>query len=121
MSFFDLLNGLLGELEVPYYEGQPELGRTEPETFVSYSVYDVPSLRGCGEEQTTTYYVTINIYSTGEERTRKADTLGRALTSLFVENGFVRRSGGFGLTNDFPGYYHRIIDFYYDYEEGDDN
>ena len=118
MSFFELLNGLLSELDITYYEGAPDFGEEiPPGIFITYSVYDVPSLRGCGEEQTTTYYVTINIYAAGAGRTVSADNAGRELTALFAENGFVRRSGSFGLTNDFPGYYHRIIDFYYDYDE----
>lgn len=116
MSFFDLLNGLLSELEVPYYEGQPELGESSPPQFISYSVDDVPKLWGDGELSVTTYGVTVNIYTSGTGKYREAENISRELTALLTENGFIRRPGSFGLSNDFPRYYHRIIDFYYDYD-----
>ena len=46
MSFHDLLNGLLSELDIPYFEGSPELSDSTPEAFIFYNVYDVPALRG---------------------------------------------------------------------------
>ena len=113
MSFFDRLDGLLTTLDVPFYEGQPEFERSPPEVFVTYSVYDVPKLFGCGTEVYTTYYVTLNIYVTGENRHQTADGLSTAVTDLLTDNGFVRQSGSFGLSNDFPKYYHRVIDFSY--------
>lgn len=117
MSFHDLLNGLLTELDVPFYEGSPELPENMPEMFVTYSVYDVPKLRGEGVELVTTYSVTVNIYTTGRKKADRATSFGRDLTALFTENDFTRRSGSYGLTNSFPGYYRRIIEFYYDYDE----
>lgn len=116
MSFFDLLDGLLTTLDVPFYEGQPEFERSPPEAFVTYSVYDVPNLFGCGCELYTTYHVTLNIYVTGENRHQTVDNLGATVTNLLTENGFVRQSGSFGLSNDFPRYYHRILDFSYSRE-----
>ena len=113
MHFQELLDGLLTTLDVPFFEGQPEFAQDAPEMFLSYNVYDVPKLHGCGVEVVTEYYVTVNVYATGADRARSADNLGTALTALLTENGFVRRSGSFGLTNDFPGYYHRVIDFCY--------
>lgn len=120
MSFFDLLNGFLSVLDVPYYEGMPEFERSPPEAFIAYSVYDVPKLRGCGEEIVTTYYVTVNIYTSGKSRKQSADRIGTALTALLTENGFIRQGGSFGISNDFPRYYHRIIEFNFDYEEGEE-
>ena len=116
MSIFTLLDGLLAELDIDYYEGQPEFSDSTPEEFISYSVYDVPKLDGCGTELVTSYYVTINIYTTGADKAQTADNIGTALTALFTENGFVRQSGSYGLTDDFPGYYHRIIEFNYSRE-----
>lgn len=117
MSFFDLLNGLLTTLDVPFYEGQPELTDEDPpEVFLSYSVYYVPKLHGCGTELVTTYYVTVNIYTSGKDKQTTADNVSTALSALLTENGFVRRSGSFGLSNDFPKYYHRIVEFMYCYE-----
>ena len=116
MSFYDLLNGLLSELDIPYFEGSPELSDSTPEAFIFYNVYDVPALRGCGEEFLTTYYVTVNVYTTGENNAQTADNIGTALTTLLTENGFVRQSGSYGLTDDFPEYYHRIIEFNYSRE-----
>ena len=127
MSFFDLLDGLLTTLDVPFFEGQPEFERSPPETFITYNVYDVPKLYGCGRELYTTYYVTINIYTCGERNGADncvhagivACNLGEAVITLFTENGFVRQSGSFGLSNDFPDYYHRILDFAYSRELSD--
>lgn len=116
MSFFDLLNGLLTTLDVPFYEGQPEFSGEPPEAFISYSVYDVPKFFGCGEELYTTYYVTVNIYVTGNDKAQTADNINMALTALLTENGFIRQSGSYGLTDDFPGYYHRTAEFNYSRE-----
>ena len=113
MSFFDLLEGVLAVLDVPCYEGAPEFERSPPDSFITYSVYDVPKLYGCGTEEVTAYYVTVNIYTSGEDRAHEADNLGSALTALLTENGFVRQSGSFGLSDDFPRYYHRILEFNY--------
>lgn len=117
MSFHDLLNGLLSELNVPFYEGSPELPENSPELFITYSVYDVPKLRGEGVELVTSYSVTVNIYTTGRKKADRATSFGRDLTALFTENDFIRRSGSYGMTNSFPGYYRRIIEFNYDYDE----
>ncbi len=117
MNFFNLLEGLLTTLDVPYYEGQPEFGEEgSPEAFISYNVYDVPKLFGVGQELYTTYYTTLNIYTTGEDKARTADNISTALTALLTENGFIRQSGAYGLTNDFPEYYHRTIEFNYSRE-----
>ena len=116
MSFFDLLHGLLTTLDVPFYEGQPEFTGEVPEAFISYSVYDVPKLFGCGQEIYTTYYLTINIYTTGSDKAAVAGNISTALTAILTENGFVRQSGSYGLTDDFPEYYHRTIEFNYSRE-----
>lgn len=114
MSFFERLEGLLSDLSVPFYEGMPEFERSPPEAFIAYTVYDVPKLRGCGKEMVTTYYLTANVYTSGKNKKRRADELGAALTKLLVKNGFIRSAGSFGISNDFPRYYHRIIEFNYD-------
>ena len=116
MSFFDLLDGLLTTLDVPFYEGQPEFETEPPPAFISYNVYDVPKLFGCGKEVVTSYYVTINIYTTGADKATVADNLNTALTTLFTNCGFIRQSGNYGLSDDFPKYYHRIIEFSYSRE-----
>lgn len=113
MSFFELLDGLLSELYVPYFEGQPEFSGDAPDKFITYSVYDVPKLHGCGREIITAYFLTVNIYTTGPGKAREADSIGGDLTALLTDNGFVRRGGSFGLTDDFPGCYHRILEFEY--------
>lgn len=116
MSIFELIDGLLTTLDVPYYEGQPEFEAEPPSAFISYNVYDVPAFFGCGKELATTYYVTINIYTSGADKATVADNLSTALTALFTENGFIRQSGNYGLSDDFPKYYHRIIEFNYSRE-----
>lgn len=125
MNVFELIDSLLDRLEMPYYEGQPEFERSPPEAFISYNVYDVPSLRGDGRERTTAFFLTLNIYTTGQNRKTRAVDADKALTALFTENGFTRRGGSFGLTDDFPRYYHRVIEFNFDdegeYYNGDQN
>lgn len=117
MCFFNILNNLLTELKIPFYEDAPDFGQeSAPQAFIYYHAHDVPKLHGCGKEQVTTYYVTVNIYTTGQNRKARAVSIGNDLTALFVKNGFVRMSGSFGLTDDFPKYYRRIIEFNYDYD-----
>lgn len=111
MSIFELIDGLLTTLDVPFYEGQPEFEAEPPPAFISYNVYDVPAFFGCGKELATTYYVTINIYTSGADKAAAADNLGAALTILLTDSGFIRRSGNYGLTDDFPQYYHRTVEF----------
>ena len=113
MSFHELLDGLLTELQVPFYEGQPEFDGTPPEQFVSYHIRDVPALRGCGRECYTAYYVTLNIYTTGAHKHINSSYTEHNLTALLLDNGFIRQGGSFGLSNDFSRYYHRITEFYY--------
>lgn len=120
MDFFELLDRLLAELNIPFYEGAPEFERSPPETFITYNIYDVPNLRGCGNEMTANYHLTLNIYTTGNNKKSRAVNLCTALTALLVRHGFIRQGGSFGLMNDFPRYYHRIIEFNYDYDKGDD-
>lgn len=113
MSFFDLLNALLTTLDIPYYEGQPEFEGEWPELFLSYNVYDNPVHWGCGVECGTKYVVTLNIYAKGADRAQTAGNTGIAIDSLLTENGFFRISGSFGLSDDFPQYYHRIVEYCY--------
>ena len=75
-------------------------------------VSDVPSLHGCGKEVMTTFNVTFNIYTSGQNKKQRSAEINAELTKLLTESGFVRRSGSFGLSNDFPRYYHRITEFY---------
>lgn len=121
MNFFELLDGLLTELDIPFYEGQPEFERSAPEAFISYDVYEVPNLYGDGAEKTTTYHVTINVFASGADRAETVRNLCTALTILLTENKFIRRGGSYTLSDDFPRYYRKIIEFNYDYdnEEGE--
>ena len=89
MSFFDLLDGLLSELDIPYFEGQPEFSGDAPDKFITYSVYDVPKLHGCGREIITAYFLTVNIYTTGAEKAATADSIGSDLTALLTNSGAV--------------------------------
>ena len=116
MSFFELLDGLLTELQVPFYEGQPEFERDPPEAFITYDVEDVPHQRGDGQELTTAYHVTFSIYTSGKYKRQNAAEVEQVLTALLLDNGFIRQSGSFGLSNTFMRYYRRIIEFNYDYE-----
>ncbi|MBQ3887361.1 MAG: hypothetical protein II735_05270, partial [Clostridia bacterium] len=61
----------------------------------------------------TAYYVTLNIYTTGAHKHINSSYTEHNLTALLLDNGFIRQGGSFGLSNDFPRYYHRITEFYY--------
>lgn len=121
MSFFELLDGLLTELDIPFYEGQPEFERSPPEEFITYDVYDVPNLRGDGKEKTTQYYATLSVFVTGTGRKARADRIVRDLSALLLDNDFIRQGGSYSSTDDFPRYYRRVTEFVYDYdnEEGE--
>lgn len=113
---FDLIGGLLTELDIPFYENQPEFSKNPPEQFITYSLYNVPQLYGAGVEMITRYHITFNIYTTGTDYKQNADTISVNLTALLLENDFIRQSGSDSLSNDFPKYYHKAIEFIYDYE-----
>ena len=116
MSIFELIGGLLTELDIPFYENQPEFAREPPEQFITYSLYNVPQFYGAGVEIITRYHITFNIYTTGTNYKQNADTISVNLTALLLENDFIRQSGSDSLSNDFPKYYHKAIEFIYDYE-----
>ena len=120
MSFFEKLDELLSALEIPYYEGQPDFGEEpEPEAFISYNVYDYPALSGCGKELVTCYNVTVNIYTSGENRAVIADNIAHALWNLAEPEGFVRRGGSCGYMDDYPDHYHRIIEIICNYNNNE--
>lgn len=117
MSFFALLDCILTELDIPFYEGSPEFSDEVPASFLTYSVYEVPHLFGDGCERTTTYHVTLNVFATGADRATVVDNMTAALTTLLIDNGFLRQGGSYTMTDDFPGYYRKIVEFSYEYDE----
>lgn len=114
--FSELVEGLLAELDIPFYENQPLLSKNPPQQFITYSFYDIPQFYGAGVEMITRYHITFNIYTTGTNYKQNADTINENLTALLLDNGFVRQSGSDSLSNDFPKYYHKSAEFIYDYE-----
>ena len=116
MSFFELLDGILTELDIPFFEGQPEFSDDVPAAFLTYSVYEVPNLFGDGTEKTTVYHVTLNCFAAGIDRATVVDNMTAALTTLLIDNGFLRQGGSYTMTDDFPGYYRKIVEFSYDYD-----
>ena len=115
MSIFELIDGVLKEMDIPFYEGQPEFARSPPKDFIVYDLYDVPFFYGCGEEQITRYYITFNIFTSGNENRQNSDKISENLTSLLLENGFLRTGANYSTTPAFPKYYRKIIEFVYDY------
>lgn len=113
---FDLIGGLLTELDIPFYENQPEFKGNSPEQFITYSLYDIPQFYGAGVEMVTRYHITFNIYTTGTNYKQNADDISINLTALLLDNGFVRQGGSCAVSNDFPKYYHKAAEFIYDYE-----
>lgn len=113
---FEIINNILDGMNIPYYDRQPGFSKNSPSQFITYSFYNVPAFYGCGIEQVTRYHVTFNIYTTGENYKAQADSINDTLTALLLENDFIRQSGNYGISNDFPKYYHKAIEFIYDYE-----
>lgn len=120
MSFFALLDGILTEPDIPFYEGSPEFSDEVPAAFLTYSVYEVPNLFGDGREKTTVYHVTLNVFATGADRATVVDNMTTALTALLTDSGFLRQGGSYTMTDDFPGYYRKIVEFSYEYDESEE-
>ena len=113
---FEIIDNILSQLNIPFYDRQPQFTKNPPEQFITYSLYEVPVFYGCGKEQITRYHITFSIYTTGTDYKQNADTINSNLTALLLENDFVRQSGSYAVSNDFPKYYRRVIEFIYDYE-----
>lgn len=113
MSFFELLDGLLTELDLPHYEGSPEFEDDMPDEFITYSVYNNPAHWGCGREIVTRYTVTFSIYTSGRDKAAAAENISTALDTILTENGFSRIGGNYGYTDDFPNHYRKTADYCY--------
>lgn len=109
MRIFELIDGTLTLLNVPFYNGMPEFAVNEvPDLFVTYSVYDRPQDYGDGIEQVTRYYVTVSIFGTDQAA---VDSEYISLLSLFAEYGFIRIGANYTSDDDFPKYYRNTVDF----------
>lgn len=114
MTIFDIIDGVLSGLNVPFYDHSPEFAEGEdPALFITYDVYDVPYLFGDGNEGVTSYGITINVFglSAGD-----CDSLYKRVIKAFKDNEFCRKGGTFGRSNDFPGYYRLIGELTYNME-----
>ncbi|MBQ8133488.1 MAG: hypothetical protein IJ192_03635 [Clostridia bacterium] len=110
---FDLINGILAVLTVPYYFNRAEFAEgEEPPLFITYDIYDVPAERGDGEEIATEYVVTFNIFGRDPG---KADKLYKELLGMLLENDFVRAGCNYSSTDNYPEYFRRSVDFNYIY------
>lgn len=110
----DLLDGILRTLNLPFYHGPPEFAANSvPPVFIYYNVYDTPALSGDGQECSTKYYITINIFGNSKALTQStySDVLG-----LLLDHGFVRAGGNYSTNNNFPKYLGKSVDFSYIYE-----
>lgn len=111
MDIFDEVDGILTELELPYYHDMPEFAREPPDTFLVYSAYDTPSLRGDGDEIMTRYHFTFNIFGKNRKYTRQ---IYETLKPLLKHSGFIRSGTTYTADNDFPKYYRISAVFYID-------
>lgn len=108
MDIFDEVDGILTEFGMPYYHDMPELAREPPDTFLVYSAYDTPSLRGDGDEITTRYHFTFNIFGKDRKYTRQ---IYKTLKPLLKHSGFIRSGTVYTADNNFPKYYRISADF----------
>lgn len=111
MDIFDEVDGILTEFGMPYYHDMPEFAREPPDTFLVYSAYDTPSLHGDGDEITTRYHFTFNIFGKDRKYTRQ---IYKTLKPLLKHSGFIRSGTSYTSDNDFPKYYRISAGFYID-------
>lgn len=104
MNIFDIIDGILTDLGVPFYNDMPEFEREPPALFISYSVYDRPAQFGDGDEVTTRYFVTVSIFARSHT---SADETYDALKTFMKNGGFCRSGTAYISDNSFPKY-HRI-------------
>jgi hypothetical protein len=108
MDIFDEVDGILTKLELPFFHDMPESAREPPDTFIVYSAYDMPSLRGDGDEIMTRYNFTFSIF--GKDR-KKSRQIYETLKPLLKNSGFCRSGTVYTSDNDFPKYYRITADF----------
>ena len=114
MKIFELIDGALKTLGVPFYSEMPEFAENEaPELFITYSVYDRPEYYGDGVELFTRYYVTVNVFGI---MAANVDSTYIKLLALLNEYGFIRAGASYSSENDFPKYYRTAVDYSKDIE-----
>lgn len=114
MSIFELIDGTLKTLDIPFYDKQPEFAENAvPPLFIVYEMYDKPQVSGDGMELITQYIITFSVFGTDINET---DTTYENMIEALIDNGFVREGGYYTSNNDYPKYYRHTCDFSYDYE-----
>ena len=105
MTIYEILDGILSAFDVPYYDHMPEFAEGEEDRlFISYNLWDVPSLFGDGEEDMTEYHVTVNVFGCDAQ---SVDSLYDHVISALKDEGFCRQGGTFSKSNQFPAYYRK--------------
>lgn len=111
MSIYEIIDGVLGSLDVPFYDTMPTFAENnEPPLYIVYSLYDTPDFYGDGEIISKKYIVTVNIIG---NNVQSVDELQGNVSELLQENNFLYAGCNYQIDADFPKQYRRIIDFSY--------
>lgn len=113
MTIFEIIDGILNQIGIPFYHDMPEFARElpdnfMPDNFIVYSAYDTPSLYGDGDEITTRYHFTFSIF--GKDRSNVKNAY-ETLKPLLKNSGFIRTGTTYTSDDDFPKYYRTSADF----------
>ena len=113
MKITDIIDGILGQLNVPFYHSMPEFAREPPDLFICYDFYDNPALFGDGNEIMTRATVTFSIFG---KNTANMDGTYKTLCRYLKLDGFIRVGARFSSDNDFPKFHRISVDYTYDFD-----
>lgn len=103
MTIFEILDGALSELDVPFYDHMPEFAEGEEDgLFITYSLYNVPYLFGDGVEKVTRYFITVSFFGQDYAQT---DALFDSAENVLSAAEFRRAGTRYSKGSSFPGYY----------------
>lgn len=111
MTVFETIDGILTQLELPFYQNMPEFAREPPDIFIAYNLHDTPALRGDGHEIATRFFVTFNVFG---KSNATVNNVYMALKSLLENSGFTRSGTLYTSDSDFPKYFRITTDYHID-------
>lgn len=108
MTVFEIIDGILTQLELPFYQNMPEFAREPPDIFIAYNLHNIPALRGDGHEIATRFFVTFNIFGKSNATVNNVYT---NLKNLLENSGFTRSGTLYTSDSDFPKYFRITADY----------
>ena len=111
MTIFEIIDSILMQLELPFYQNMPEFAREPPDIFITYNLHNIPALRGDGHEIATRFFVTFNVFG---KSNATVNNVYMALKSLLENSGFTRSGTLYTSDSDFPKYFRITTDYHID-------